>query len=233
MKRLVVFLSILGSIPGFMLAGNICDGPISNPDDTSSIFAAGEYSNKNKLIGTKTSMAKNLAVTNHDTEANKSSIKNKTAWEKFPEPGYCWYSNDREVSRKTNGTLHIWYIVNTAKLCPNGWHESTEAEWTIMTNYMGNPNISHSDPKGTGITYLNESNTGSINSDENTAFPAGNPWYHNDIIGTGSGIQCYLWSSVERISDDTWRLYMNSDNYNAVIAYKWKLDGSYVRCLRD
>lgn len=46
-------------------------------------------------------------------------------------PAYSWYKNDTAMGRKY-GALYNWYAVKTGKLCPKGWHVSTEDEWMVL-----------------------------------------------------------------------------------------------------
>ena len=34
------------------------------------------------------------------------------------------------------GGTYNWYVVETGKLCPSGWHVPSSAEWTILTDYL-------------------------------------------------------------------------------------------------
>ena len=111
MKRLGLLFLFLWYISCNVQANSISFGPLSHPHDTSS-FPKGDEDTYNYLnIGTQNSMAKNLALTNDNDSTVKPSVSDKTVWEKFPEPGYCWYNNDRKRSVTTAGTLHKWYTV--------------------------------------------------------------------------------------------------------------------------
>jgi uncharacterized protein (TIGR02145 family) len=51
-------------------------------------------------------------------------------------PGaYCWYNHDVSYSQ-TYGALYNWKIVNTGKLCPEGWHVSSLADWIELRHYL-------------------------------------------------------------------------------------------------
>jgi uncharacterized protein (TIGR02145 family) len=39
-------------------------------------------------------------------------------------------------SIKKYGALYNWYAVDTKKLAPKGWHVPSDAEWTILQNYL-------------------------------------------------------------------------------------------------
>jgi uncharacterized protein (TIGR02145 family) len=68
-------------------------------------------------------------------------------------PGYCWYDNDESKYKNPYGALYNWYAVNTGKLCPVGWHVSSDEEWSTITDYLGGNNIAGKKLKETGETH--------------------------------------------------------------------------------
>ena len=48
------------------------------------------------------------------------------------------------------GFLYNWYAVNTAKICPNGWHVPSETEWTELVNFLGGESVAGGKTKTTG-----------------------------------------------------------------------------------
>jgi len=71
-------------------------------------------------------IAKNL--TNAQWSANKT--------------GACAvYAND-SIKENAFGLLYNWYAVaNPAGLCPTGWHVPKDAEWTVLTTYLGGVSV--------------------------------------------------------------------------------------------
>ena len=183
------------------------------------------------LIGSQGSMAENLATAKYNDGTCIPLRTDNTTWENFPTPGYCWYNNDQPTYGITYGEKYNWYTVTTGNLCPTGWHEPTDAEWMILTTNLGGLSVNYTKLKETGTRHWISPNTGTINEYGFTTLLGNMHWYNGDFIGTG--IQCYLWSAVERLSDDTWRLYMSYTSSNPVIGYSWNINGSPVRCLRD
>ena len=52
--------------------------------------------------------------------------------------GYCWYDNNQTEYKSDYGALYNWYAANNDKLCPEGWHVPTDAEWTSLLTFVGN-----------------------------------------------------------------------------------------------
>jgi uncharacterized protein (TIGR02145 family) len=85
-------------------------------------------------------MAENLSVFYFRNGDPIPIVKTDEAWKKAGEngePACCYYENNAEYG-KTYGVLYNWYAVNDPRgLAPEGWHVPTDAEWTVLTNYLG------------------------------------------------------------------------------------------------
>jgi len=91
---------------------------------------------KTVTIGTQTWMAENLKVTHYNDGTAIPNVTGTSAWGKLYSSGaYCCYDNNKSYL-STYGLLYNWATVNTGKLAPKGWHVPTDAEWTILTNYL-------------------------------------------------------------------------------------------------
>ena len=52
-------------------------------------------------------------------------------------PKYQWPCNGDESLVATYGRLYTWFVVNDSRgLAPDGWHVASDAEWTILLNYL-------------------------------------------------------------------------------------------------
>src|SRR5574344_1985932 len=108
------------------LEGNITYGSITDIDGNT-------Y--KTVTIGTQTWMAENLKVTKYNDGIAIPNVTDATAWSELTTGALCDYDNTPSNS-ETYGKLYNWYAVNTGKLCPTGWHVPSDAEWTILENYL-------------------------------------------------------------------------------------------------
>jgi uncharacterized protein (TIGR02145 family) len=98
-------------------------------------FDGNEY--KAVRIGNQVWMAENLRTTKYsDGTAIPLKVIDNNAWINLSTPGYCWWNNDSATSSVLYGAIYNWYAVNTGKLCPTGWHVPTDADWTLMENYL-------------------------------------------------------------------------------------------------
>lgn len=89
-------------------------------------------------IGTQTWMVENLKTTKY-RNGNGAVIPNVTvanSWLFLTTGAYCNYDND-EANGIKYGRLYNWYAVNDSRLlAPAGWHIATDAEWTILVNFL-------------------------------------------------------------------------------------------------
>ena len=99
-------------------------------------------------IGNQEWMAENLRVTRFNDGTEISNIRRNDQWKNSTDPAYCYYKNRKSNSNKY-GILYNWYVVNTGKLCPEGWHVPSDDDLTELENYLANNGFSYDG--GTGV----------------------------------------------------------------------------------
>lgn len=136
---------------------------------------------------------------------------------------------------ETYGKLYNWHAVNTGKLAPKGWHVPTDAEWTILTNYLGGENNAGDKLKEAGPLNWGTRNK-ATNETGFTALPGGrrNSLGYFDSYG-------YWWSAT-RVGSEAWNTRREAwsrrmeDQSSDVYRYYY-LDnmkhGYSVRCVKD
>ena len=93
-------------------------------------------------IGNQVWMTENLRVTRYNDGAGITKITDSVVWANIYNytlitPAYCYYNNMTNAdSIKKWGALYTWYVVNTGKLAPAGWHVPTDSEWEVMQRYL-------------------------------------------------------------------------------------------------
>ena len=116
-------------------------------------------------------------------------------------------------------------------ICPDGWHLPSDAEWTELTDYLGEISVAGGKLKETGTTHWQSPNAGANNESGFTALPGGS---RNDFGGFHNiSYYGYWWSSTEINSNNAWRRYLSYDYSNVNRDYNNKSLGFSVRCLRD
>ena len=186
-------------------------------------------------IGTQQWMAENLKVTKYNDGTPIPNITDNTEWYNNTTGAFSYYNNDVANNAKY-GKLYNWYAVSPTtnvnkNVCPTGWHVPTDAEWMVLTDYLGGSNVAGGKMKEVGTTSWNSPNTDAMNTSLFTGLPAG--YRNNDGYYYNIGFYGYWWSSTEGSASNAW--YRNLD-YNDGIANRNntnKEDGLSVRCLRD
>lgn len=143
--------------------------------------------------------------------------------------GYSWYDNDAS-NKNTYGALYNWYVVNSGKLCPTGWHVPTYNEWTTLSDYLGGASIAGGKLKETGFTHWLSPNSGATNETGFTGLPGGirYPEKFDAIKDVG-----HFWSSTEGPSGRAWYSCIYSGLPNLGIANDLQYFEMSVRCIKD
>ncbi len=185
---------------------------------------------KTVTIGKQVWMAENLKTTKLNDGTAIPLVTGDKAWEALKTPAYCWYKNDA-ANKNTYGALYNWYTVGTNKLCPKGWHVSTDAEWATLTTYLGGEIVAGGKLKETGTTHWKSPNIGATNETGFTALPSGYRIYYGPYDNIGN--LGYWWSSTESATLIAYFRNMYYKVSNVLRSYLDKQNGFSVRCLRD
>jgi uncharacterized protein (TIGR02145 family) len=191
---------------------------------------------KTIVIGTQEWMAENLNTSIYrNGDAIPTNLDNGT-WQNTTSGAWAYYNNDVSYACPY-GKLYNWYAcVDARQLCPVGWHVPTNAEWTVLTDFLGGEAVAGGKMKttgtieaATGLWY--SPNTGATNSSGFSGAPGG----FRDDFGDyfNFGYKGYWWSSSENDTNNAWNRYLNYNNDIANRNVFNKPYGFSVRCLRD
>ena len=192
---------------------------------------------KTVTIGTQTWMAENLKVSKYNDGTTIPNITDNTQWSKLTTGAWSYQNNDVTNNAKY-GKLYNWYAVSPTKngnknVCPTSWHVPTDAEWTVLTDYLGGLTVAGGKMKEVGTASWNSPNTDATNTSLFTGLPGGFRFSSDDgyrNIGDGGR----WWSSTEGgLVHYAWDRYLNYDNGIANRNYSYSRDGLSIRCLRD
>ncbi len=180
---------------------------------------------------------------------------------KYADGSDCqWYYPNKDASNKDNyGLLYSWEVAmhnssssNTSPsgvqgICPTGWHIPSDAEWSRLTDYVGNQNLYQCNFSSTNIAKALASKTGWASSSITCA--VGNDPSSNNATGfsvlpaggyrsgfeSGINFNAYFWSSTEVNTSIAYMHCMGAggetlyrDNYNGD-----KITAYSIRCLKD
>lgn len=183
------------------------------------------------VIGTQTWLTTNLKTTKYKDGIPIAPTTDNIAWKNLSIGGSSWYNND-VTNKNTYGGLYNWTAVATGNLCPAGWHVPTDADWTILSAYLGGDAVSGGKLKETGTTHWLSPNTGATNETGFLALPGGSRSGTTGIfsnVGSGSG----WWSSTSNGNSSAWLRSLAKDS-SGLNRSSDGINGGYsVRCVKD
>jgi uncharacterized protein (TIGR02145 family) len=144
MKQLTIknFLKIFALSLFVVIAFNSCDK--SNEPQPESIYGTvtdidGNSYKTIKFLG-KEWMIENLKTTRYNDGNSINLVEDSIVWLETDSAAYCWYGNNKEENEKY-GALYNSYVVETKKLCPEGWKVPSEQEWENLISYQDSINV--------------------------------------------------------------------------------------------
>ena len=182
-------------------------------------------------IGKQVWMTQNLNVDKFRNSDPIPEAKSDEEWKAYADAGeaaWCYYDNDSANGAKY-GKLYNWYAVSDSRgLAPVGYHIPSDAEWTILTDYLGGAEKAGAKMKSKQGWAEDGNGT---NSSGFSGLLGG--CRHNEGQFGANGENGIWWSSTE----DDWlnavaRLLYNNDG-SVGRGVNGKVAGYSVRCLRD
>ena len=207
-------------------------------------------------IGTQCWMRENLRTTKYadNTDIDLGTTTSTTV-------AYIYYPGNSSSNVTAYGYLYNWKAVMRTSAssnsvpsgvqgpCPNGWHVPSDAEWTVLTNYVSSQSSYH---YGLTATYIAKSLASTTSnwtqySLASKIFTVGNTTYPNNATGFSAmpagerttasssvnfGNFAYFWSSTENGNNAMYRgLKYTSEDVSS--GSKAKKSGYSVRCLKN
>ena len=181
-------------------------------------------------IGSQTWMAENLSTTKYNDGTSIPLDTGRITWVKQSTPAYCWYNNDT-INKTMYGALYNGYAVNTKKICPVGWHVSSEADWTALIQALGGENVAGGKLKESGTIHWTEPNSGATNEAGFNALPGGTR-FTNGLFFTLKNIG-YWWTFTGSNESNGWYMSLSSADITVTRNYIELTNGFSVRCVKD
>jgi uncharacterized protein (TIGR02145 family) len=176
-------------------------------------------------------MAENLRTSKYSNGEVIPNIPDNSQWSTLTTGAWSHYNNDSQYENPY-GKLYNWYTVaDPRNVCPTGWHVPSDAEWTVLTDYLGGVSVAGGKMKSTGTQYWESPNQDATNESGFSGLPGSSRFLNGsfDLIGYYG----YWWSSTEYNTGDAWTrnlLYYDGDVYRH---NPNKPGGFSVRCLNN
>lgn len=191
---------------------------------------------KTVQIGTQTWMAENLRTTKYRNGDLIPIIPITLERAQLKTGAYCNYNNTADLDTiGTFGRLYNWYTVDDIRnVAPDGWHVSTDEDWTILSSYLGEASAGGK-LKEAGVLHWMNPNVEATNESGFTALPAGllsNPniasisFY---AIGSYGG----YWCVNEKDNANAYTRNIASGFKDVLRYYHLKTEGRSIRCVKD
>lgn len=183
------------------------------------------------VIGAQEWMAENLRTTKY---ANGDAIPNVTDslyWGTLTTGAWVHYNNDSQYENPYGKLYNYHTVADPRNVCPTGWHVPSEAEWTVLTDYLGGGSVAGSKMKSTGTQYWISPNQDATNESGFSGLPGGFRFGNGTF--NNIGIVGAWWSFTELNLNGSYNLYLVYYNGVADWNYTDKIVGLSVRCLRD
>jgi len=196
-------------------------------------------------IGSQVWMVENLKTTHYRNGDPITNVTDDQQWFNLSTPAYCEYENNSGNSTLYGRIYNFFAVVDNRNIAPEGWHVPTDAEWTILTDYLtlngygfegSGPAIAKSMASHSGWnTFSGAGTVGNDQASNNrsgfTALPGGGRFTSGGFFDIGDA--CSWWSSTVTGSFSGWMRGINYDGSACGRGYKENVRGLSVRCIQD
>lgn len=183
------------------------------------------------VIGTQELMVKNLEVVTYRNGDPIPQVTDASAWSLLTTGAWCYFNNDSTNGSKY-GKLYNWYAVNDARgLAPQGWHISTDSEFTTLTSFLGGESVAGGKMKEVGTVNWASPNTGADNSSGFAGLPGGFRGSSGNF--NFLGILGNWWSTPEIDVSNAYYRTLSNNLGSIARTVSNKRRGFSVRCFRD
>jgi uncharacterized protein (TIGR02145 family) len=176
-------------------------------------------------------MAENLRTTTYRNGDPIPNVTDPNQWSALTIGAWAHCDNNSQYENPY-GKLYNWYAVGDPRnVCPTGWHVPTDAEYTLLTDYLGGEPVAGGKMKSTGTQYWQSPNTDATNESGFSGLPGGIR-LNGGIFDSIGNYGCW-WSSTESNTSSAWLRYLD---YTIGYVPRYNSDkkaGFSVRCLRD
>jgi uncharacterized protein (TIGR02145 family) len=180
-------------------------------------------------IGTQVWMQQNLKTTHYRNGDLIPNVTDKKAWRILKTGALCDFENQTDNVLSYGHLYNFYAVVDSRKICPEGWHIPTDAEWNTLTTFLGGKGIAGNQLKEAGTTHWQKTNNLVSNVNGFTALPGGCRGSRFLYMGkTG-----YWWSATENNSITAWSRYMFYNVPKVSRSYFYKISAFSVRCIKD
>jgi uncharacterized protein (TIGR02145 family) len=181
-------------------------------------------------IGDQWWMAENLKTTKYSNGDSIPEVKGASDWMGLSMGAYCYFGNEPDYAI-IYGCLYNWQaVIDNRNPCPANWHVPSDAEWIVISSFLGGEAVAGGKMKETGTVHWFSPNAGATNESGFTIVAGGNRSYGNfDMMGYGGS----FWSTTPFDDIFAWNrdifYYTTAANRHGTD----KKSGLSVRCVKN
>jgi len=192
-------------------------------------YSTADY--KGVKIGTQTWMIENLDVDHFRNGEAILHAVTSAAWVRAGQEGkaaWCYYENKDDASPRY-GKLYNWYALNDPRgLAPEGWRVATDADWRLVTDYLGGEDAAGTKMKSSSGWSQKGNGT---NESGFSGLPGGSRNLYGEFAyGEKAG---YWWTSTENDTELAWYRVIDESPYYVYRTNYSKANGLSVRCVKN
>ena len=181
-------------------------------------------------IGSQVWMAENLNVTKYNDGTDIPYVTDEHNVGSLTTGAYSYYAKD-PGNADLYGALYNWHAIGSGKLCPKGWHVPSDAEWSILINFLGGEDVAGGPLKEITTAHWSSPNAGATNDSGFSAVPAGylydNSTYHS------VGNVTHWWTSTQKDANSAWDRYVTYKDAKALKGEYSKQVFYSCRCVKN
>jgi len=183
---------------------------------------------KTVTIGKQVWMAENLNAAQYRNGDPIPQVQDKEEWDNLTTGAWCYYENN-SANGTTYGRLYNWYAVSDSRgLAPDGWHVSSDEEWTVLVEKFGGSYTAGEKLKTTSGW---EEGGNGTNASGFTAIPGGYRNHEGHFIN--KGYNALFWTTTEMNSTNVWFRNVIASIPDVYRPNYGKDFGLSVRCVKD
>lgn len=206
-------------------------------EETEDIDSVSDYDgNRYEVIkaGPQLWMASNLRTTHYNDGAPINHVPDADQWAIVENEGAYTFYNENESMSERYGLLYNWYTVKTEKLCPEGWHVPTMAEYEMLFDFAGGIDFAGEAMKSTSgwRNYRNEElpEIQGSNSSGFNGMPGGVRYADGSF--SNEGRYGYWWTSSAESDFESFGVYLYYGGAAASSITENNRLGYSVRCIK-
>ncbi|PLX08508.1 MAG: hypothetical protein C0596_06530 [Marinilabiliales bacterium] len=182
------------------------------------------------LIGNQCWMKENLRSSKYANGDDITHLPDES-WYLLETDAWVYYDNDPNNNIPYGKLYNINAVFDERNVCPEGWHVPSDAEWTVLNDYLGGQFVAGGKMKIQGTDYWLPPNDAATNTSYFSAYTSGGRYFDGEFNGIHE--VCRWWSTTYYSSTGVWCRHIDY-----LYPYLWRggpneYNGYSIRCIRD